>query len=162
MLITLHTFPKPPFPIGWKNSNNDLLISYCKIIQTKTLNNVVISRYDVNIGRYENTKSLLNEQNDKAKTENKVKIIEDNYTETEFQIAQIFSKLLGIEQISLYDDFFKLGGNSILAIRLSHQINKVLGCNVSVADVFKFKSSKGLVGNIKFLEVGAGNLEKVF
>lgn len=70
----------------------------------------------------------------------KVAIVEKNYTKTEYQLAQIIGSMLGVEEISIHDDFFKLGGNSILAIRVSHQISDTFQCEVKVADIFKYKT----------------------
>jgi hypothetical protein len=33
-----------------------------------------------------------------------------------------------------------MGGNSILAIQLSHRMSKELDCTIKVIDIFKFKS----------------------
>ncbi|WP_212004673.1 non-ribosomal peptide synthetase/type I polyketide synthase [Chitinophaga sp. HK235] len=72
--------------------------------------------------------------------EKTIEILENKYSETEYQVAQIFAELLGLEQISLHDDFFKIGGNSILAIRASHKISKLLGKEIKVTDVFKHRT----------------------
>ena len=47
---------------------------------------------------------------------------EENYiaprTALEKQLADIWSQLLGIEPIGIYDKFFELGGHSLLVIQL--------------------------------------------
>ncbi|WP_249219737.1 non-ribosomal peptide synthetase/type I polyketide synthase [Chitinophaga sp. HK235] len=78
-----------------------------------------------------------------------IDILEKEYSEAEYQVALIFAELLGMEQISLHDDFFKIGGNSILAIQASHKINKVLGVEIKVADVFKHRTIALLLRNSK-------------
>jgi len=112
-----------------------------KLLKTKQVHNMVLSRYDFNTEYYENTK-LFDHLNDGLNDINvfEIKILEDNYTETEYQIAQIFGEALGIEQLSIHDDFFRLGGNSIHAIHVSHRISKTLNCEVFVADLFKYKT----------------------
>ncbi len=69
---------------------------------------------------------------------------EDKYvapeSELEKSLCTIWQEVLGLEKIGIENDFFSLGGNSILAIRLSHIISKELDTNFSVADVFKYKS----------------------
>jgi acyl-CoA synthetase (AMP-forming)/AMP-acid ligase II/acyl carrier protein len=59
--------------------------------------------------------------------------------ELETKICQAWSELLGIpeDKIGIHDDFFKLGGNSLLAIRLSSKLSKYLGEKISVAVIFK-------------------------
>ncbi|MFB2772734.1 thioester reductase domain-containing protein [Pelatocladus sp. BLCC-F211] len=45
--------------------------------------------------------------------------------EIEQTIAQIWQKLLGIEQIGIHDNFFDLGGNSLIATQLTSQLLSV-------------------------------------
>ncbi|WP_051217179.1 DUF1839 family protein [Paenibacillus assamensis] len=47
------------------------------------------------------------------------------YTPTEIKLAQLWEQLLGVEDINVDDDFFELGGNSILAIRLEVELEQV-------------------------------------
>jgi amino acid adenylation domain-containing protein len=79
----------------------------------------------------------------------KIEITEKDFSETEFQFARFFASILGIAQISKHDDFFKLGGNSIQAIKLAQQINAEFGCDIKVADVFRFKSIHNLTNGIQ-------------
>jgi amino acid adenylation domain-containing protein/non-ribosomal peptide synthase protein (TIGR01720 family) len=76
-----------------------------------------------------------------------INIVDDNYTEKEFQLAQIYVDILGVEQISIYDDFFKIGGNSILAIQASQRISNTLGYEVKIGDLFRLKSINKLVND---------------
>jgi len=66
-------------------------------------------------------------------------------TETEIATCQIWQEVLGLEKVGITDDFFKLGGNSIQAIQVSHRINKALGSTIKVADMFKFKTIDGIL-----------------
>jgi amino acid adenylation domain-containing protein len=50
--------------------------------------------------------------------------------ETEGRLAQLWEGLLGIEWIGRDDDFFDLGGNSLLAFRLQRRIERELGVSV--------------------------------
>lgn len=45
----------------------------------------------------------------------------------EQQLSEIWAAVLQLEQVGIYDNFFDLGGQSILAIRLSTQIEKKVG-----------------------------------
>lgn len=53
----------------------------------------------------------------------------------ETEIANAFSKVLGITGLSATDDFFTLGGHSILAVRLAAELRKALKLNVTVGQV---------------------------
>ncbi|WKL50107.1 amino acid adenylation domain-containing protein [Flavobacterium pectinovorum] len=61
-------------------------------------------------------------------------------TEIEIGISEIWQEVLGLDKVSIIDDFFRLGGNSILAIQVSHRMCKLLGRDIKVADVFKYKT----------------------
>lgn len=50
----------------------------------------------------------------------------------EDRIAQIWARLLRIEHIARDDNFFDLGGHSMLAVRAVNQINRQLGINITV------------------------------
>lgn len=53
--------------------------------------------------------------------------------EVEQTIAEIWKKLLGIEQIGIHDNYFDLGGNSVLAVRLFAQIKKIFNQKIPLA-----------------------------
>ncbi|KAK8130645.1 AMP-binding enzyme (aureobasidin A1 biosynthesis complex) [Apiospora kogelbergensis] len=59
-------------------------------------------------------------------------------SDTERQLAQIWSRLLVLqrESIGVDDDFFRLGGSSISAMKVVNQARKT-GLSLSVADVFR-------------------------
>ncbi|MDP3561433.1 MAG: amino acid adenylation domain-containing protein [Legionellaceae bacterium] len=93
----------------------------------------------------------------------------------ERMMVNIWQLALGMEKIGIYDDFFKLGGHSILAIHLVTQMNKKLqsyGHRLSIADIFTHKSianlSEKLMSEsrgpsvIKFMNEGASNKKIYF
>jgi aspartate racemase len=57
--------------------------------------------------------------------------------ELELQLTQIWEKVLGVHPISVKDNFFDLGGHSMLAARLFAQIEKKLGRNLRLANLFQ-------------------------
>ena len=58
-------------------------------------------------------------------------------TETEKQLAKIWSELLEVEQIGREDDFFELGGDSLLAIHFVSKIANIFRVELSVKDVLE-------------------------
>jgi hypothetical protein len=78
---------------------------------------------------------------------NEIKILESDYTGDQYKAAQIFCGVLGLEAISIHDDFFRIGGNSILAIQVSHRMSKAFRCDIKVGELFKFKTIKALTDN---------------
>jgi amino acid adenylation domain-containing protein/non-ribosomal peptide synthase protein (TIGR01720 family) len=66
-------------------------------------------------------------------------------TELEEKMCLIWQDVLGISRVGVQDDFFRIGGNSILAIRVSHRMSETLGVEIKVADVFKHKTISRLL-----------------
>ncbi|HYR08676.1 MAG TPA: phosphopantetheine-binding protein, partial [Longimicrobium sp.] len=57
--------------------------------------------------------------------------------ETEEAVAAIWADLLGVERVGRHDDFFHLGGNSLLATRLVFRIRREMDVELPVSDVFE-------------------------
>lgn len=64
-------------------------------------------------------------------------------TPNEVKILDIFENLLGISPISITDNFFEIGGDSILALKLQVELlnNNI---DISYADIFKYNTVKDL------------------
>ncbi len=58
-------------------------------------------------------------------------------TPFEKKIAAIWQQLLGLERVSLTDNFFDLGGHSLLGLRLVNQLREMLGVNVAFTIIFE-------------------------
>jgi amino acid adenylation domain-containing protein len=69
-------------------------------------------------------------------------------SDLEHSLCNIWYELLGIDSIGVHDNFFYLGGNSILAIQLVARISQKLGMTISVADIFVYKTIANLVSNL--------------
>jgi len=55
----------------------------------------------------------------------------------EERLVEIWQEVLGISHVSVEADFFDLGGHSLLMIRLSSEIKRVFGVDLSLAEMFK-------------------------
>ncbi|NUP49824.1 MAG: non-ribosomal peptide synthetase [Catenulispora sp.] len=56
---------------------------------------------------------------------------------TEVLLAKIWSTLLAVEDIGVADDFFVLGGNSMLAFRVRQQVKRELGVAVDIGSILE-------------------------
>lgn len=58
-------------------------------------------------------------------------------TDVEKLVAGIWAQLLGIEKIGAYDDFFDLGGHSLIAVQAMTQLEKETGKRLPLATLFE-------------------------
>lgn len=58
--------------------------------------------------------------------------------ETEKVLANIWEDLLGIDKVGIQDNFFDLGGDSLLLLRLQVKISQALGVHLSPAEMFEY------------------------
>lgn len=63
-------------------------------------------------------------------------------------IAAIFAGVLGLERVTAEDDFFGLGGNSLLAIRAVARTNRELGTELSVRAIFETPTVAALAASV--------------
>ncbi|WP_191488524.1 non-ribosomal peptide synthetase [Pseudomonas sp. FEN] len=56
--------------------------------------------------------------------------------DTEIAIANLWLDLFKLEQVSRHDDFFSLGGISLMAVQMASRLRKVLGKPIAVRDLF--------------------------
>jgi hypothetical protein len=58
-------------------------------------------------------------------------------TEVERMLVEIWSELLGVGEVGIHDNFFQLGGNSLLATRVVARINEVFQLSLGVETLFR-------------------------
>ncbi len=68
-------------------------------------------------------------------------------TETESVLAAIWAELLGVERVGVTDDFFELGGDSILSIQVASRARQA-GLMVSPREVFEHTTIAALAGTV--------------
>ncbi|GDY79469.1 hypothetical protein SAV31267_089540 [Streptomyces avermitilis] len=56
---------------------------------------------------------------------------------TEIMLAEVWSDVLGVRPVGATDDFFQLGGQSLLAIRLAGRLRRARGRRVPLVAVFE-------------------------
>jgi len=70
--------------------------------------------------------------------------------ELEGAVCQIWSEVLGLPEgkVGIKDDFFRLGGDSIVSIQLVSRIRQRLGLDLSIKDIFNYKTIEKLYDNV--------------
>jgi acyl carrier protein len=69
--------------------------------------------------------------------------------ETERAIAEIWQHLLGIEQVGINDDFFELGGDSLLATQVISRMRDTLKVDIAVGKMFEDATVSGLAALVE-------------
>jgi nonribosomal peptide synthetase protein BlmVIII len=67
-------------------------------------------------------------------------------TPRERAAADVWASVLGIEAIGMHDDFFELGGDSLIALRLLARLRESAGVHRSITDLFRAPTLAGLLG----------------
>ena len=80
-------------------------------------------------------------------------------TALEEQVCQVYAEVLGIpyEQVGIYDDFFRIGGDSIVSIQVVSRLRRRLNLSISVKDMFTYRSIEQLCAYI----LSTGEVEQV-
>ncbi|WP_257237405.1 non-ribosomal peptide synthetase [Rhodococcus opacus] len=77
-------------------------------------------------------------------------------TLTECVLAEILADVLGASRIGMSDNFFDLGGNSLIATRVVARINKELGTGLTVRSLFESPTVGVLATVVDRMHAGAG------
>ncbi|MDI9977665.1 non-ribosomal peptide synthetase [Rhodococcus sp. IEGM 1307] len=76
-------------------------------------------------------------------------------TPTEQTIADVFTDVLGHDRIGLDDDFFTLGGNSLLAIQVSARLREALDVEMPVAWLFTGATVEAIASRVEAVSDGS-------
>ncbi|WP_460728693.1 amino acid adenylation domain-containing protein, partial [Nocardia heshunensis] len=77
-------------------------------------------------------------------------------TTVEHTVATVVAEVLGLERVGVHDDFFALGGNSLLATQVAARLGAELDARVPVRAIFEASTVAGLAARAEQL-AGAGD-----
>jgi acyl carrier protein len=69
-------------------------------------------------------------------------------TELEQHIAQVWQQLLGIEKVGVNDNFFDLGGHSLLIVKGQGKLQEALGRDISIVELFQYPTISSLAKHL--------------
>ncbi|MBW4609137.1 MAG: amino acid adenylation domain-containing protein [Hassallia sp. WJT32-NPBG1] len=80
------------------------------------------------------------------------------HTETEIKLAQLWSKVLCVEKVGIHDNFFEIGGNSLLTTKLILKIRAVFQVDFPLRILFESPTVASLAITLeKYHQVGYNN-----
>jgi acyl carrier protein len=82
-------------------------------------------------------------------------------TETEKAIAEVWRGVLKVERVGAHDNFFALGGHSLLLVQLLRRLQTVLKRELTVVDLFRYPSVAALADYLGRQETPEPAFEKV-
>lgn len=80
-------------------------------------------------------------------------------TSIEKLIADIWSQLLGLEQVSIHDNFFELGGHSLLATQVVSRLRQTFSEEIPVRSLFELPTVAELAKRIETIRLLKGTLQ---
>lgn len=78
-------------------------------------------------------------------------------TMTEAIVAGIWADVLGLDRVGVHDDFFDMGGHSLVAVRVAVHIRRALSSDVHLRDLFLSPTVASLAARLDF----RGDLEPI-
>lgn len=79
----------------------------------------------------------------------------------EVRLSEAFRRLLGVERVGASDNFFTLGGHSLLAVQLHRDLKGSVAADLTITDIYRFPTVKGLASHIRDRGQADKHLEKV-
>jgi amino acid adenylation domain-containing protein len=67
----------------------------------------------------------------------------------ERDLCRIWESVLHVEEVGIYDNFFEIGGTSLLCIKVQKRINDQLGHAVALTDIFEFPTISELASHLR-------------
>jgi acyl-coenzyme A synthetase/AMP-(fatty) acid ligase/acyl carrier protein len=80
--------------------------------------------------------------------------------EVERQIAAIWQSVLNVEKVGVTDNFFDLGGHSLLIIQVHNRLRRNFETDLTIAQMFQYPTVEALAAYLQRPQVAANNLQQ--
>ncbi|HEX3528164.1 MAG TPA: non-ribosomal peptide synthase/polyketide synthase [Thermoanaerobaculia bacterium] len=64
-------------------------------------------------------------------------------------ISAVWQEVLGVERVGIHDNFFDLGGHSLLLVKMGRRLEEICGRSLPLNDLFRFTTVHGLAGYLR-------------
>ncbi|MBW4617792.1 MAG: SDR family NAD(P)-dependent oxidoreductase [Cyanosarcina radialis HA8281-LM2] len=81
--------------------------------------------------------------------------------EIESTIGAIWQEMLGRERVSIRDNFFDLGGDSLLLVQVRSKLHAALNCEISTADLFEYPTIATLAAYLSQKQAGETSFDPI-
>ncbi|MCB0665923.1 MAG: amino acid adenylation domain-containing protein [Saprospiraceae bacterium] len=96
-----------------------------------------------------NGKVDFNKLKEKAETSSRTVTSVVPRDQIELKVLEVFRSTLNHSEINIDDNFFEIGGHSLLGIKLISRINKLFNVSLEVAELFQSGTVRSLAGRVK-------------
>ncbi|MCB8816724.1 acyl carrier protein [Desulfosporosinus shakirovi] len=72
------------------------------------------------------------------------------------EIKEIWCQILGTEEIGNDENFYDIGGNSLLLLMILNEISKTYGCDLPTSDVYQYDTVRKMAACLDKQLLGSG------
>lgn len=83
------------------------------------------------------------------------------HTVLERKVAAVWQEALQLDKVGIYDNFFDLGGHSLLMIRLHSKLREMVNADLSLMDLFRYPTINALVQHLSQEEQATPSFDKI-
>jgi amino acid adenylation domain-containing protein len=83
-------------------------------------------------------------------------------TQIEKELSMIWSEVLGLERVGINDNFFDLGGHSLLMIRVLRRLQEIVDQNISMITLFQYPTIGSLCNYLSGETIERSSFEKIY
>jgi hypothetical protein len=76
-------------------------------------------------------------------------------------ISKVWARELNLEKVGIHDNFFDLGGHSLLLVRVQAKVCEALRTNLSIVEMFQYPTISSLARHLSQPSAASLRLKKV-